>query len=208
MNEFLRPLTKKQLAELRAYVAPSTAVFRVVLFALLAGIVGILFRVAQKILFGELEVPWWLLPAAAVMLWLYLRLSRWTGGSSLRRRIKSDIAGGNAAVQRIEAMSAIEFEEQEDEGPAFLVSTRDGQAILFAGQYLVGPKSWGFPWLSFEIIEAPASCLFLGIEKLGDPLSKLGKRAPLSYDQLSAVGSFDKEYVFLDEEARIMLAET
>ncbi len=53
------------------------------------------------------------------------------------------------AAHRIDAVEAIEVDEQEDEGPSFFIKTVDGQVILFTGQYLNRLKARGFPWKPF-----------------------------------------------------------
>jgi len=133
MSETQRPFSKRELSELRGYVSSSTSVFRIGLFIVGTCIVGWLFSGIQRMVLPQSSNPWWLLPTGGLMLLVYLRSSRWTGGSEKRHAIRQDIARGSAFVRRIEVDSAIEFQEQEDEGPAFVVNTREGQTILFAG---------------------------------------------------------------------------
>ena len=205
MERSTRPLTKQQRDELRALVAPSAVLFRAVLFILAGLLVGKLFHVLQVLLGGSEGVPWWLLPTAAVMLWLFLRAGRWTGGWKLRRRVRQDLAGGQASVLRIEAVSAIEIEEVEDEGPGFVVDTAAGDRVVFAGQYLASAKRRGFPWREFEILEAPSCGVFFGLRKLGEPLEVADRRPPLGLRQARELGLLDHSYVILDARGRAIL---
>lgn len=203
MQVTYRPLTKAQRAELEGYVSPGIAVFRGALF--LGTIVGIGWlahalqaRAAEP---GSLfaHPAWWAIPLAVFAGALYHRSGRWTGGRELRAQIRADLKRGQAAVRRVVATDAIEVEEGEDEGPAFFVKTEDGGTMLFAGQYLGRLKTKGFPWASFEIVEAPDSKRFFGIVAAGSPLKPSARRPPFSWQEATRFGALGGEYRFLDE---------
>ncbi len=191
------------MAELRELVAPSTMVLRAVLFLLAGAGVGWLCRLLQQLL--GVGGWWWLLPTLATMGALFHYAKRWTGGAELRRRVRRDLAEGEAAVTRVEAVSAIGFAEQEDEGPAWVVECAGGEMLLFAGQYLDRLERRGFPWREFAIVEAPYSGRFFGLEKLGEPLESVARREPLTYEQARDLGTFERSYVVLDARGREVL---
>ena len=202
MDASRRPLTKKQRQELKGYVAWSTALFRGLLFLAVMGVVGWLFRAVHSQLADE-DSPfahevWWILPLSALALALYMRAGRWTGGRALRKKIRADLAAGQAAVRRVVAVDAIEVEEQEDEGPAFFVLTDEGQTMLFAGQYLGRLKGKGFPWKAFDILEAPESRRFFGIASAGDRLPPSDRRPPFTWEEAKAFRALKGEYQVLE----------
>ena len=202
-----RPLTRKQIAELRGVVAPSTVLFRAVLLLLVGAVAAKLFHVAQQLLGAAAGSWWWVIPTSLVLVALYLRAGRWTGGRELRRRVRRDLAGGLASALRIEAVSAVEIAEQEDEGPTFVLRTAGGETVVFAGQYLEGAKSRGFPWRDFLVLEAPESRIFFALLKLGEPLAIRATLPPLSYRQGRELGVCDRRYVVLDERGSSILEE-
>jgi hypothetical protein len=153
MQTTYHPLTAKQKAELRGYVARSTSVARVVIFIIVAlCLAGVLRSLVEHTKPGA-HYLWWAVPSLVIMALLFWISRRWTGGRHFRELVRADLRQGTAAVHRIDAVEAIEVDEQEDEGPSFFVKTADGQVILFTGQYLDRLKRRGFPWKSFEILE-------------------------------------------------------
>jgi hypothetical protein len=194
----LKPLSKRQIAELRGYVSPGIVLFRAVLFlAALAG-VGALARLIQRAVAGPEVLPFWLLVPAIVGIALYRRAGRWTGGSAFRERVRQDLASGMMAVIRIDAVDAIAVSEQGDAGPTFFLLTADGRTMVFTGQYLEPYVAKGFPWRSFEILEGAHSGVFFRLSRIGDPLRPSSTLAPLSWEDSKAAGMLGKEYATLD----------
>ncbi len=200
-----RPLTKEHQIELEGYVAHHVQLLRLLLFLVAIAAVGAIFRFVQALLFEGL--PLWLLPTLLVGVLLYSRSGRWTGGPALREKIRQDLAGGQVRVLRVELVDVIEVEEQEDEGPSFIVETRSGETILLTGQYLAAAKARKFPWTCFELIEAPKSKLFLGLEKVGEPAAVNSRRPPFSYEVAQRLGCFERDYVILNEAQKALAFE-
>jgi len=194
----LKPLSKRQITELRGYVSPGIVVFRAVLF--LAAVVGVgaLARVIQRAIAGPELFPIWLLVPAIFGIALYRRSGRWTGGSAFRERVREDLASGMMAVIRIDAVDAIAVPEQGDSGPTFFLLTADGKTMVFSGQYLVPYVAKGFPWRSFEILEGAHSRVFFRLSRIGDPLPPSTTLAPLSWDDSKAAGMLGREFATLD----------
>jgi hypothetical protein len=93
MEVALKPLTKKQRAELHGYVAWGTTLFQAVLFLAALTAVGWLLWCVQGRLTEEgspySHDLWWIVPVAALAVGLYVRAGRWTGGRSLRKKIRA-----------------------------------------------------------------------------------------------------------------------
>jgi hypothetical protein len=64
-----------------------------------------------------------------------------------------------------------------------------GNTMLFAGQYLARLKGKGFPWRAFDIVEAPESRIFFGINPAGDRLQPSIKRPPFSWEEAKRLGA-------------------
>jgi len=193
MNTSQRPLTARQVAELKSYVSPASAVGRVVLFLLVGVIAAALLRRMVGYLYPVASAAWWSLPPVALLVVLFIYARRWTGGPELRQRIRADLAGGVLNVHRIEVVDAIEVAEEEDEGPAYFLQTSDGRVLAFAGQYLDALKRRGFPWRVFEITEAPASKLCFKLKRLEGNVRPAFLRQPFSFAefrQYSANGRY------------------
>ena len=197
-----RPLSRRQVAELRGYVAGSTAVGRAALFLAVVGVAALAFRAALRAAASVLpalsHAGWWIAPACFLAWLLYRRSSQWTGGPTFRRQVSRDLALGQLAVRRVEAVDAVAFEEVEDCGPCYVLLTRDGRKLLFDGQYLDSYRRRGFPWTSFEIREAPESGVFFGLRRLGERLMPSASLPSLSYAERKALGSFNKKYQTVD----------
>lgn len=180
MNTTFRPISKRRLAELRGYVAWSTWFFRALLFlAIIAAFAWLLRRISDSVLV-------WLLPSLALAAAIYWVSGRWTGGRAFRAAVRKDLAGGVAAAHQVVALDAIEVEEGEDEGPAYFILADDGATLLFAGQYLDAWKRKGFPWKSFEVLEAPASKVFFGLVPGGEKLAPSLTRPPFTWEEHKA----------------------
>jgi hypothetical protein len=193
----LRPLSRKETAELRGYVAIGIGLFRVVLFLAAVALAGLLLRALQRLFPVLGDYPWWAVPTGLGAWALYRASSRWTGGRDFRARVRRDLAGGSLAVRKVQALDAIEVEEQEDEGPSYFILTQDGRTILFSGQYLDRYRGKGFPWTSFEILEAPESGVFFGLRSLGERLAP-SRRPPFGWEERKALGSFNRNYQVVD----------
>jgi hypothetical protein len=203
-----RPISKRRLAELRGYVAWSTTFFRALLFLAAVGGFGWLLRALHLRLgrpLSDSELVW-LLPTLALGVALYIVAGRWTGGRALRAAVRKDLAGGVAAVHRVVALDAVEVEEGEDEGPSFFLLTEDGRTLLFTGQYLGPYKRKGFPWKSFEILEAPASKMFFGLMPRGEKLTPGARRAPFSRAEFKKFASFKGSYAVVDVDFEALKA--
>jgi hypothetical protein len=199
METTFRPISKRRLAELKGYVAPGIIIFRAALFLIAVGTAAFLTRQMVRG-FAQSGDAAWILPTALFGVGLYVVSSRWTGGRSFRAKVRADLAGGVAAAHRIVAVDTIQVEEREDEGPAFFVLTEEGETILFAGQYLESYKRKGFPWRSFEILEAPESRIFFGLVPLGARLTPSARRPPFSWEEFKRYRVRDHHYGIIDED--------
>jgi hypothetical protein len=197
-NRTLKPLSKRQIAELRGYVSRGIVVFRAVLFMVAVAGVGGFARVIQRAIAGPERFPIWLLVPAILGIALYRRSGRWTGGSAFRERVRQDLASGMMAVIRIDAVDAIAVPEQGNAGPTFFLLTADGTTMVFSGQYLAPYVAKGFPWRSFEILEGAHSRVFFRLSRIGDPLPPSTTLAPLSWEDSKTAGMLGKEYTTLD----------
>jgi len=180
MQTTYHSMTARQKAELRGYVALGTSVGRgalLVVFALC--LTGAMRYLVEHTKPGA-HYLWWVVPSLLVMGFVFVRSKRWTGGREFRQWVRADRAQGTVAAHRIDAVDIIEVEEREDEGPSYFVRTADGQIILLTGQFLEPFKSRGFPWRSFEIIEAPKSKLFFDLKELDAPLPPSFIRQPFT----------------------------
>jgi hypothetical protein len=177
----------------------SVVVFRAALFAAAVAFVGWLLRVVHLGLGRPIadSDAVWIVPAAVFAATLYKYSKRWTGGPSFRRAVRADVARGEAAVHRIVAVDAIEVAEQEDEGPSYFVLTDDGTTMLFAGQYLDAYKRKGFPWKTFEILEAPESKIFFGLVPVGEKLTPSATRPPFSWQEYKDFAHGKREWAVL-----------
>ncbi len=198
-NEYFRTMTEAESAGLQAYLAPSTGLSRIGTFILAASLFGLAFRTAQRTLWDAHTPPWWLLVTAIVTIGLLSAFRRLSRDPGLRQSIKADLRAGFAVVTPFRVESAVEFWQLEDEGPTFLVKTKDGNRFIFHGQYLHGPEFVDFPWSEFEIVEAPLSRMFLGVNMLGARFPNVEVAGPLSWDQLRALDPGRRAFVFLDE---------
>jgi hypothetical protein len=195
-----RPISKRRLAELQGYVWWVITLFRAVLFIVAVGVVGWLLRaIQQRIAAPPLDSDAiWLVPTLGFAVAVYMRAGRWTGGRSLRAAVRADLAGGVAAVHEVNAVDAVEVEEQEDEGPSYFILTDDGTTLLFSGQYLAPYKRKGFPWKTFEILEAPSSKIFFGLMPRGEKLVPSVCRPPLTWAEFKEFARGRREYGVVD----------
>lgn len=198
-------MSGKQRRELEALVTPSTQILRAALFfAFVALVGGCLRRVQQEVIDAP---PLWIVMTAVIALVVYLRSGRWTGGPALRRRIREDLDTGIVRSTIIEPDSVTEIEEQEDEGPGFVIETRGGETVLLTGQELEPLKRRRFPWSRFEILDAPCSGHHFGIRKIGEPVPVDRTIAPLTYQQAKSLGVFARSFIVLDDDAKRILSD-
>jgi hypothetical protein len=195
-----RPISKRRLAQLQGYASWSTSAFRAALFLIAVGAAAwLLRRIYMAFVLPVVDADAiWVLPSVAVAIGLYVLGSRWTGGRSFRAAVRADLAGGVAAVHRVVAVDAIEVEEGEDEGPSFFVLTSEGSTLLFTGQYLEAYRRKGFPWRTFEILEAPVSKIFFGLVPQSERLPPSVRRAPFSWDEFKTFAKGKREYAAVD----------
>ena len=138
---------------------------------------------------------------------IYVRSKKWTGGPELRMKIRRDLEAGVSRTTIIEPAFVTEIEEEEDEGPSYVIVTKEGESILLTGQWLVWVKKRKFPWSKFEISEAPLSGHFFGVQQRGDPIPVSQKTAPLTHEQAKALGCFACKYIMLDDDAAYRTAQ-
>jgi hypothetical protein len=200
MKTTFRPISKRRLAELRGYVAWGITLFRGAVFIAVVGAFAWFLRSVHARLghpLTESELVW-ILPTLALAAALYAISGRWTGGRAFRAAVRNDLAGGVAAVHSIVALDAVEVEEGEDEGPSYFILTEDGSTLLFTGQYLGPYKRKGFPWRSFEILEAPHSKRFFGLIARGEKLSPSAQRPPFTWEEFKEFARAIREYGVVD----------
>jgi hypothetical protein len=117
------------------------------------------------------------LTSLMVLFCAWLRRRLWA--SPLSRHMKADLAGGIAKVHIVDVADSILVQEHEDEGPTVFIKTENSETLVFAGQELDIYTKRGFPWSRFEIVEGPASGFFLGLRRLGPPLTPLVVSGPV-----------------------------
>ena len=204
MQQTHRKLSKAERDELEGIVAVSTQIGRAVLFIAAVIIMAGLFRLAQT--FFPIEAPAWLLPTALVAYLLYRRAGRWTGGPDLRRRVREDLEANEVRELIVRPVEVTEYEEEEDEGPSYVMRTDDGQWLLLSGQDMARCKLDGFPWSEFSVIEAPRSGFFFGLGKRGDSIPVHKTLPQIPYEVARDLGAFERTMVILDEPALRLLA--
>lgn len=208
METTFQPLSQRRRAELRGYVAWGPALFRALLFVVAIGVVAWLLRtvharLGRPLLDSDLI---WIVLSVGLAVWLYRLGRRWTGGPGFRAAVRADLARGVVAVHRVVAVDAVEVEEQEDEGPSFFVLENDGSTLLFVGQYLDAYRRKGFPWKTFEILEAPESKIFFGLSPQGDRLVPSLRRPPLSWEEYKEFVAATRQYGVVDVDFEALKA--
>ena len=175
------PLTAKQRAELRGYISPWIQLARAGLY--LAGLAvvghlchGLALRLPVALSPLALTLAWSAPVLALAIFWL-VRGRRWTGGPEFRRAAAADLRDGLAVARSVTVAEAILYPEREDEGPAYLLRTAEGAVLLGAGQRMNRHQRRGFPWASFELVEAPQSGVVFTLRRTGARLKPLVARA-------------------------------
>lgn len=196
------PLTAKQKAELRGYVSRSVRLVRAVLFVAIVALLTVCLRSIHSSFApkqGLASNPLlWIVPALAFAAWFYIRWQRWTGGGRGTVDIRNDLARGEVAIHHVQVLDAIEIEEVEDEGPSYFILTSEKEILYFNGQWLDREKRRGFPWQSFNILEAPVSKTFFGLKKTGEHFRPSYTRKALDWDTLKKFHAFKGRYHLLD----------
>lgn len=199
-----RPLSKRQRRELHGYIAWSTQLGRAVMFVGAVAAAGALLRAVHAPLaarFRPLDDDlWWIVPTLLLASALFYRSRRWTGGAAFRKLVRMDLDGGVTHAESFSVLDVIEVEEEEDEGPGFVLRLADGRTMLMAGQYLEPYKRRGFPWSAFEIEMAPHSGTLFRLRRTGDRISPSSTRQPFSWSELKSFGDMNAHYWFLDED--------
>lgn len=203
MKTLEEPFTAAQRRELAGIVSPAITAIRAVAFLAVVALIALACRGVQELLM--VGAPWWLIPTAILSLGFYRWAGRWTGGPTLRRQIRQDLAAGKLRITVLEPVVVEEIPEIEDEGPSYVIETGDGEHYLLTGQWLDGCRRRGFPWRCFGVMEAPRSGRFFGLRAMGDSMPVTGTRGPLSYQQARDLGCFQADFIHLDEAKRQLL---
>ena len=161
---------------------------------------GVLRALVEKTKPGA-HFAWWAVPSTLVMLFLFARAKRWTGGREFRQHVKADLKEGSIAVQRVDVVEVIEVEEREDEGPGYFVKTTTDEVMVLMGQDLDKYKRRGFPWKSFEIIRAPVSRVLFGLKKLDVPLPPSFVREPFTWEEFKQFDGKNYKVIEADFES-------
>jgi len=183
-----RAMTARERAELEALVSPGTSVVRALLFLAAVGLVAWLCSGLQRLASGSVTPPLWPIPTAAFAYFLFRRAARWTGGRALREAVRRDLERGEIARHTIRVVEALEAPEIEDEGPVFFVRDASGSVLFFSGQDVARDKGRGFPWRTFEIVQAPESGRLFRLKPLGEPFAEVREREPLTYEEARDLG--------------------
>ena len=199
MEHGRRQLTARERKDLEALVSVWTQAMRAVLLLVAVGTVGLFLRAVQAGL-ASLELPVWAVGAAACGAWLYTRAGAWTGGSALRRQVKSDLRSGEMAVKRLQVVDALLAPEVEDEGPTIFVREAGGSILFFSGQETGRRRSRGFPWTEFEASWAPESKQLFRVRSLGRPFEPVVVRSPLSVYETKQLGLLESEFGVVEED--------
>lgn len=198
-----RKLTKSEKDELAGIVSWPAHLGRTVLFLLAVAFAGAVSRGLFDLV--NIDSPIWVVPTLVLAYLLFRRSARWTGGRALRRLVRRDLEQNEARVTEIYPVEVIEIEELEDEGPSYIIKTKDGEWILLSGQEMEPYKRRGFPWSRFSADEAPNSGIFFGLTKSGEPIPPDRTIAPLSYELARDLGTFNRTLVVLEDKERALV---
>jgi len=103
-----------------------------------------------------------------------------------------------ASVHTVQAIDAFEVMEYEDEGPTFILKSKESRTFIFSGQYLLDYLNDGFPWARFEIVETPNSKIILRINKIGEPLKPSFVRQPFNSEEKKKYSIKNEYYAVVD----------
>ncbi len=168
-------------------------------FAILGSLVRFLFSFLAEVAPIFQERPVNVIAFACLMVLFYAWLRRRLWASPFSRQMKADLAAGVATAHIVDAEDSILVQEHEDEGPTVFVKTRDSETLVFAGQELDIYTKRGFPWSRFEIVESPTSGFFLGLRRLGPPLTPLVVPGPIPWSEVKEYRDvFRRKWLRLD----------
>lgn len=193
-----KELSQEQKEELKGYVLLSTSIVRILMFIIFVVGLSLLLQKMQHILLIS-KIDWWLIPTFVLSIYIIIYSKSWTGGQEFRQKVKDDLRQGQVKISIIDVDLVIEIKEEEDEGPSFIVVTKDGEKILLTGQDLYKYTDKQFPWSQFEVLEAPYSKVFFGLKQLGKPIVVNNRLPPFTYEQAKSLGCFEKDYIVLDD---------
>jgi hypothetical protein len=202
MRTIYEPLSSKYKAELSGYVSWAVRLVRAILFIAVvllvtASLKSIHSSFAPKEGLGGNRL-FWIIPALAFVVWFHSAWQRWTGGARGTADIRKDLARGEVAIHHVQVLDAIEIEEVEDEGPSYFILTDEKEVLYFSGQWLDREKRKGFPWTTFNILEAPASRTFFSLKKTGERFRPSHIRKALDWETLKKFGAFKGSYRILN----------
>jgi len=174
MNLHTRPLSRKELQELRGIVSWQAAGGRAVLFFVLVCLAGAMFRSINHLSPG---LVWWPIPVAVIVILMAIYAKRLTGGAALRREIRRDIDAGIVEEHEFSLSTAAVFQEVEDEGPVWLWP--DGhQTLRLSGQQLSRISKNGLPRRRLTVTVTPKARRLLHVQCEGEHPELLIAREP------------------------------
>jgi len=104
------------------------------------------------------------------------RLSRRRSQAGIAR----EAAAGYVKSTIYTIRDAVAVDEHEDEGWSFYLLLDDGRTLFLSGQYLYEPVEAGFPWSSFELVQAPVAGYTVRIAPHGPSVRPSRQRAPFT----------------------------
>lgn len=108
---------------------------------------------------------------------------QWRERRVLRRaavRKAREVAAGHVKSTTFTIRDAIAVKECEDEGLSFYLLLDDGRTLFLSGQYLYEPVEAGFPWTSFDLVQAPVGGGIIRIVQRGPALIPSRTRGPFT----------------------------
>jgi hypothetical protein len=100
--------------------------------------------------------------------------------------VAREAAAGHVKSTTYTIQDAIAVEEREDEGLSFYLLLDDGRTLFLSGQYLYEPVEAGFPWTSFELVEAPLTGYTVRIVARGLSVRPSRTRGPFTDTEYDA----------------------
>lgn len=108
---------------------------------------------------------------------------QWRKQRALRRaaaRRAREVAVGHVKSTTYMIRDAIAVKEGEDEGLSFYLLLDDGRTLFLSGQYLYEPVEAGFPWTSFDLVQAPVGGWIIRLVQGGPALIPSRTRGPFT----------------------------
>jgi hypothetical protein len=205
MESYEQSLSRKQRQSLEDLVGLTPHLVHGVIFLVHVVLVGAVLRALQHLVLTS--PPLWMAATTALAIWLYYRAGRWTGGSALRRLIRRDLEAGHALVKVVDAVCVEKVEEEEDEGPSYVIMTPEGETCLFCGQSLYEYEDRGFPWVRIGVVQTPYSESLLELQPLGEPIAVSQLLAPFTHAEARDLGCLQAEFVQLDKTKLALLEQ-